>query len=144
MSEMVLAQDPGESLKKLEVIPTQVEDLTSCSVPVELDGVISEIASSGVVKYQWSLVKNLIKLKLNMLFLKYFEGKGFVGPVTETFDSRRSEVLSLLDKYEEPPFTIQRLAEIITNSSAQYQSTHKLLNGVEKLLMVTSTIADAK
>ena len=48
----------------------------------------------------------------------------------------------LLQKFEDDaPFTVQRLAEVLSNPSQyQYQSTHKLMNCLEKLLSVTLTI----
>jgi hypothetical protein len=60
--------------------------------------------------------------------------------VEHTFELRCEELLNLLQMFEnDAPFTVQRLAEVLTNPS-QYQSTHKLMNCLEKLLSVTSTI----
>jgi len=41
------------------------------------------------------------------------------------------------DNYN-PPFTIQRLAEILLTPNNYYSQTHKLCNGIEKLLLITS------
>ena len=57
-----------------------------------------------------------------------------------SFEIRSEELLGLLDKFEQDaPFTVQRLAEVLMNPS-QYQSTHKLMNCLEKLLSVTLTV----
>ena len=40
--------------------------------------------------------------------------------------------------FENAPFTIQRLVELILHAKSQYKQTHKLMNGLEKLLSVTS------
>lgn len=69
----------------------------------------------------------------------YFRTAGFTGPLTETFESRKEEVLHLLDSYEdEAPFTTQRLAEILVHCSNQYEKTHKLINGIVKCLSVSN------
>lgn len=39
-----------------------------------------------------------------------------------------------------PPFTIQRLAEVLLSPSRYYRQTHKLCNCMEKLLLVSSSI----
>jgi hypothetical protein len=39
-----------------------------------------------------------------------------------------------------PPFTIQRLAEVLLSPARYYRQTHKLCNCMEKLLLVTSSI----
>ena len=70
----------------------------------------------------------------------YFAEKGFLGPAEHNFEVRCEELMSLLNKFDEDaPFTVQRLAEVLTNPS-QYQSTHKLINCFEKLLSVTLTV----
>ena len=67
--------------------------------------------------------------------------KGFVGPVEHTFEQRCEQLLTLLNRFDDnAPFTIQRFAEVL-NDSSQYQSTHKLINCFEKLLSVTSTVS---
>lgn len=75
----------------------------------------------------------------------HFAQHGFVGPVTQSFQGRVRDVIKLLDSGRfdvGPPFTIQRYAEILSDPATQYKSTHKLINGLEKLLYVNSTIYD--
>ncbi len=88
----------------------------------------------------WSVSKiNVIFTFLLLQVLdKYFEKLGFVGPITDTFDSRREDIIKLLEGYDSPPFTAQRLAEILLDPFSQYRSTHKLMNALEKLLLVSS------
>lgn len=71
---------------------------------------------------------------------KYYTTKGFIGPITETFDNRRAMVIELLNNFESPPFTIQRLIEVLNNNFTQYNSTHKVINAIEKLLQVSAQI----
>lgn len=70
-----------------------------------------------------------------------FKEKGFVGPVTQDFQSRHAEIIKLLDGFQRaPPFTLRRLIELLIDKSDQYTSTHKYMNGLERILSVTSTI----
>jgi hypothetical protein len=69
---------------------------------------------------------------------KKFSSNGFVGSITETFESRRDLILDLVRSYEStPPFTIQRLAELLCHPE-QYKACHKLMNALERLLSVSS------
>jgi serine/threonine-protein phosphatase 4 regulatory subunit 2 len=72
----------------------------------------------------------------------FFRERGFTGPITETFSSRKDEILRLLDDYDsQPPFTVQRLCEVILDADKQFKSTYALLNSITKLLSVTSTVS---
>jgi hypothetical protein len=69
-----------------------------------------------------------------------FNERGYVGPLPQTFSGRMEELIGLLHRFQEaPPFTLQRLAELILYSSKQYSSTHKYMNGLEKVLSVSTT-----
>ena len=73
-----------------------------------------------------------------------FKERGFVGPLPLTFHDRMTDLLKLLNRFDRaPPFTIQRLVELILDGRGQYYSTHKFMNGLEKLLSVTSTLSSA-
>lgn len=70
----------------------------------------------------------------------FFRRYGFTGQITETFESRRDEIFRLLDGYESsPPFTLQRLAEILQNSTKQFRRTHVLMNSLAKVLSVVES-----
>jgi hypothetical protein len=56
------------------------------------------------------------------------------------FKRRRQKILDLCTRRNNPPFTLQRLAEVLLTPHRFYQQTHKLCNCLEKLLMVTSSI----
>lgn len=73
----------------------------------------------------------------------YFSSKGFVGPVSQSFESRKAELIDLLLRFDRPPFTIQRLAELLTSSRSQISATHKYMNSVEKQLFVVSTVPES-
>jgi PPP4R2 len=80
--------------------------------------------------------------------------------VNEIFQARKKHILDMLGRYcemngeqrgttmssaavgsELPPFTIQRVAEVLMEPERYYTQTHKLCNCMEKLLLVTSSIS---
>ncbi len=69
-----------------------------------------------------------------------FKERGFDGPVHQDFNSRLEHISQLLDSYQIPPFTVQRLAELLADDSGQYTVTHKYMNGLEKVLSVSTSI----
>lgn len=94
---------------------------------------LSDISRTGKVQFAWELVRPLIAVQMVQVFAHYFSKKGFIGPVDQTFESRRDELLQLLSQMEGPPFTIQRLTELLLNPMSQYSATHKVMNAVEKV-----------
>lgn len=73
------------------------------------------------------------------------------------FCNRKEKILSFLDDplstdpvsrgqplahNREPPFTLQRIAEILEDPERFYTQTHKLCNSLEKLLLVSTTVTD--
>eukprot|EP00531_Pseudo-nitzschia_arenysensis_P006154 CAMPEP_0116123444 /NCGR_PEP_ID=MMETSP0329-20121206/4755_1 /TAXON_ID=697910 /ORGANISM="Pseudo-nitzschia arenysensis, Strain B593" /LENGTH=846 /DNA_ID=CAMNT_0003617367 /DNA_START=171 /DNA_END=2711 /DNA_ORIENTATION=- len=63
------------------------------------------------------------------------------------FQQRRQRLMAMLlpssneheKQSEEPPFTIQRVAEVLVAPDRYYTQTHKLCNCIEKLLLVNSS-----
>ena len=84
-------------------------------------------------------LKEIFRCKmLNMLQYKH-NSVGFQGPIDQSFENRCNELCTLLHSFDiEPPFTLQRLAELLL-SPDQYTATHKLCNAIEKLLSVSSS-----
>ena len=124
---------------------TETEPKTSgSSASVELDEekIMLDLAASGSfdASLEWSDVKVMLKDRMNRVLETLFETKGFAGAITQTFESRISELSTSLDKLQAPPFTLQRFTEILVlqEHRDQYKSTHKLMNALQKLLYVTS------
>lgn len=60
---------------------------------------------------------------------------------SEGFDAVLARLLALLDEFSEAPFTAQRLCELLLHPRKIYStSTRKLMNALEKLLTVSSTM----
>mmetsp|Transcript_5918 Transcript_5918/g.8115 ORF Transcript_5918/g.8115 Transcript_5918/m.8115 type:complete len:214 (-) Transcript_5918:263-904(-) len=107
----------------------------------ELEKVMIELARTGIPYYNWSLLQELFAVKLVKVVNSYNSEFSYnAGPEAFDFDKRKSLMLLALRSFYEAPFTIQRLAEILMDPKRQYRATHKLMNGIEKLLAVSTTI----
>ena len=73
---------------------------------------------------------------------QYFASRGFTGPITQSFPMRKSEILHLLNQYDRPPFTIQRVAEVLQRCWSQYRATHTIMNSLVKLLSVSLAVSE--
>eukprot|EP01041_Mallomonas_annulata_P002026 gene2026-3937_t len=105
-----------------------------------LEKILRDISSTGTINCEWEVLRKLIAAQLVKALVQFRDKKGFIGPITETFDSRSKIILHLLQRFDNPPFTIQRLVELILDPFSQYSSTYKFMNGLERILSVTSTI----
>lgn len=103
------------------------------------EDMVSQVARNGDVAGEWALVRRVFALKMVQVLQEYYTKRGFAGLKEHTFELRCEALLLLLDRFEDPPFTIQRFAEVLADASP-YQSTHKLMNCFEKLLSVTTTV----
>ena len=59
----------------------------------------------------------------------------------ETFEEKVEDAKAALVTFNRAPFTLQRFAEILVHPGKHHRNVNKLLNGYEKLLSVTSTVA---
>ncbi|EOD27212.1 hypothetical protein EMIHUDRAFT_434985 [Emiliania huxleyi CCMP1516] len=105
--------------------------------------VLEEVATTGKSRYEWALLKPLLAAKIEAVCNEYNEGCADVpGPNGgESFESVLRRLVALLDEFSETPFTAQRLTELLLNPRHIYPtSTRKLMNALEKMLTVSSTI----
>ena len=56
------------------------------------------------------------------------------------FEEMKQQILQAIDSFCSAPFTIQRLCELITNPSKHYKRTDKFMRGIEKNILVVTTI----
>lgn len=111
----------------------------STMIGAEHDKYFYFIAKTGKIYWNWDDLQRLFAEKMSQVLTHAHQRCGFVGPINQSFELRKREVLDQLFLFEGPPFTCQRLAEILL-SPGQYSATHKLLNALEKQLGVTSTL----
>ena len=106
------------------------------SYPVELDNWLQKCASDGEMLYPWHRVAPILAIKTVIILNSYFRKRGFLGPIIQTFEQRKSQILKLFSNRKHTPFTFQRLVELLLDPEKYYLSTHKLMNAIEKLMLI--------
>ena len=109
----------------------------------EYNVMVDEIARTGEMIGDWRIIQRVFALKMVQVLKSYYAERGFAGLKEHTYENRCEELLLMLQRFTDAPFTVQRLAEVLNDASqkrSQYQSTHKLMNCFEKLLSVSSTV----
>jgi serine/threonine-protein phosphatase 4 regulatory subunit 2 len=113
-------------------------------IPRELEEYISYVARTGEPVFQWSLVKTLIKEKLLVVLDEFMEGNPNleIPPCPNVdpfnFETMKSNLLSRLDSFVLPPFTIQRICELLSAPRKEYNRLDKYMRAVEKNVLVVS------
>jgi len=96
--------------------------------------ILAEIATRGVLRLPWQKVRPSLSLLLEERLREYGSPR----------ESSESMALSrLLSGFEEYPFTIQRICEILMVPGACYNKLDRLAWALEKCLMVTETVRPA-
>ncbi len=105
------------------------------------ENILRDVIRSGLCQQPWMEVKEILSTRALHVLNGFESLYGFdVSKDEKTYEDRRDYVLAALNSFDRPPFTIQRIAEVIVEPQAQYSSTHKLLNSLEKLLSVSTTL----
>lgn len=112
----------------------------------QMRGVLAETALMGYVRYRWEVVQPLVEFTMERVLLDYdAESQVDVGPPRsavegETIHQTIDRFRAYLAMFRQPPWTVQRLCEVLLEPQKQYSRLHKLAAAVEKLLLVTTEL----
>jgi len=118
--------------KEIEELVNALQKNPSSSPPL-LDDVINEISLTGLCCYPWNLVKELLAVKLTQLLDRYSDG-------LPNAQVEKQRLCAALKNFEDPPFTLQRLCELLNKNTATYKTLKTFTFAVEKVLYVSLTI----
>eukprot|EP00252_Welwitschia_mirabilis_P000014 TRINITY_DN1000_c0_g1_i3.p1 TRINITY_DN1000_c0_g1~~TRINITY_DN1000_c0_g1_i3.p1 ORF type:complete len:223 (-),score=54.26 TRINITY_DN1000_c0_g1_i3:100-768(-) len=105
-----------------------------------------ELGSTGM--HDWDMLKSLFSFRLKQVLKEYYEiqiASQTPPPPVLIAGETYSDLVKRLDEalncfIEGPPFTLQRLSELLLNSRNIYPDITKASLALEKTLLVTSTI----
>ncbi|KGN53631.1 serine/threonine-protein phosphatase 4 regulatory subunit 2 [Cucumis sativus] len=111
----------------------------------EVRSTLEAIASTGKFWYDWEKLKSMLSFQLKQVLSEYPEAKAS-SEQQSTLGETFSELVKRLDEalhsfVEGPPFTLQRICEILLDACTIYPNLSKLALALEKNLLVTSTLA---
>ncbi|KAF3331375.1 serine/threonine-protein phosphatase 4 regulatory subunit 2-B isoform X1 [Carex littledalei] len=109
--------------------------------PEEMRNIITVMAATGKFWHDWLFLRNLLSDQLKQVLDEYPETQqsSLSG---ETYIELVARLNEALQNFEEgPPFTLQRLCEILLSPKSTYSNLSKLALALEKNLLVTSTLS---
>ncbi|CAF1347064.1 unnamed protein product [Rotaria magnacalcarata] len=112
----------------------------------ELEQILIEIAKTGYSSHPWEKIKPLYLKKLSAV-LNEFNTESNMDKLDthpnvdqSTFEELKSDIIERINSFENAPFTIQRLCELILSPRANYRRTDKFIRGLTKCVSVVTTI----
>ncbi|KAH7676938.1 Protein phosphatase 4 core regulatory subunit R2 protein [Dioscorea alata] len=110
--------------------------------------IIEVIAATGKFWHDWEVLRSLLSSQLKQALEEYPESQmvGGDGPQLSSLSGETYAELAtrleeaLLSFSDGPPFTLQRLCEILLSPKSTYKTLSKLALALEKNLLVTSTV----
>ncbi|KNA07676.1 hypothetical protein SOVF_169710 [Spinacia oleracea] len=111
----------------------------------EVKGVLEIIASTGKFWHEWDELKNMLLFQLKQVLSEYPETRIPTDQQNPSMGESRTQLVKSLEEalfsfLDGPPFTLQRLCEILLNAQNIYPNLSKLALALEKNLLVTSTL----
>ncbi|XP_006366892.1 serine/threonine-protein phosphatase 4 regulatory subunit 2 [Solanum tuberosum] len=111
----------------------------------EVKSVIEVMAASGKYWHDWDKLKGMLSFHLKQVLSDYPEAKMTIEQQQSCLGESLPELAKRLDDAlnsfaEGPPFTLQRLCEILLDARNIYSKLTKLALALEKNLLVTSTL----
>jgi len=112
-----------------------------------LEEILDDIAKTGQYTFQWNFLKPLFAHKLDKVTKEFLADNppilndGSTDESTlEDLKKFRAMLLETFDRFMCAPFTIQRVSELLLHPGKHYKSTAKLFRGLEKNILVVSTV----
>ena len=107
---------------------------------------IQDIARTGNVCFRWGTLVQLLVYQLRVVL----ETSSESHPVKqedalagdESYQQSCNRLYALLAQFEGPPFTVQRLCELLSTPHKHHRTKLKLLAALDKLLSVTSVVPE--
>ncbi|KAK2972843.1 hypothetical protein RJ640_028371 [Escallonia rubra] len=111
----------------------------------EVRSILEVIAATGKFWHDWDKLKTMLSFHLKQVLSEYPEEKMASDQQNSSLGESYQELVKRLDDalnsfLEGPPFTLQRLCEILLAAQNIYPNLSKLALALEKNLLVTSTL----
>mmetsp|Transcript_38173 Transcript_38173/g.105224 ORF Transcript_38173/g.105224 Transcript_38173/m.105224 type:complete len:237 (-) Transcript_38173:185-895(-) len=113
-------------------------------IPEDLESLICDVAKTGSVNsYPWDALRLLLARKVELVLGEFWRDAPDVEVQEgESFERAAVEPLmrSLLEpRREGPPFTVQRICELLSEPRLVYKSTRRYLYALQRAVLVTAT-----
>ncbi|GMJ07811.1 hypothetical protein HRI_004450300 [Hibiscus trionum] len=107
--------------------------------------ILQAISTTGSFWHSWDKLKSMLSFQLKLVLSEYPEAKMTIDEQNASLGETYLELVTRLDEelhcfIEGPPFTLQRICEILLAARSIYPKLSKLALALEKNLLVTSTL----
>ena len=122
------------------------EKSPTTNIPNLLERYLVYVAQKGCAYFPWSKIKPLFRAKLDNVIIDFSNlcPAEEIPPVPNVdvfnFAGIRNKVFEQLDAFAGIPFTVQRLAELLTSPRRHYKRTDKFMRALEKNMLIVSTV----
>ena len=136
-------ENPEDVMMELAVLEKSPE---TTAINQTLEDYLTYVAKSGNALFSWSKVKPLFKKKLELVIQDFHESCPTEDLPKQPnvdifkFDQMKQRIFEQLESYSGIPFTVQRLCELLVQPKRHYKRTDKFMRGLEKIMLVVSTI----
>jgi len=113
----------------------------------ELDEYLTAVAKTGCTLFEWSTIRRYFLYKLETVMKDVNESEPYDEtssmPNTEHCDSKTyiERIMYAAESFDGIPFTIQRLAELLTNPRKHYKRADKFFRALEKNVVIVTTVS---
>ncbi|RWS14080.1 serine/threonine protein phosphatase 4 regulatory subunit-like protein [Dinothrombium tinctorium] len=115
-------------------------------IPDILEKYLLSVARTGDPVYPWHNIRALLRRKIELV-INEFNEKYPANNIPDLpnvkrfdFDEMKKDILDTFDVFNGSPFTIQRICELLTAPYKHYKRIDKFMRGLEKNVLVVSTI----
>ena len=138
-------ENPEALMMELAVLEKNPE--SAGPISPSLDEYLTYVAKTGNALFEWNKIKPLFKKKLQIVIQEFHDSSPSDDlpkqPNVDVFqfDQMKERIFEQLESYSGIPFTVQRLCELMVQPKRHYKRTDKFMRGLEKIMLVVSTIA---
>lgn len=129
-------------LSNFEKEVSKAGSLLDLTIPSSLESYLKLVANAGSAQFPWTKIKPLFRVKLEQVIHEFNTS----SPTSEipampnvdpfNFDTVKGKVFEQLEAFIGIPFTVQRLAELLTSPRRHYRRTDKFMRALEKNMLV--------
>eukprot|EP00954_Amorphochlora_amoebiformis_P018084 1323526-Amorphochlora_amoeboformis.AAC.3 len=106
----------------------------------ELREILADVADCGASRYAWKQLQTLITRRLEDVVAAYRNKDAKTIEIDgEDFDTRYKRVMKFLQEFKEPPFTLQRMCELLHEPERYYRNTEKFFLAFSKFYFISDT-----
>eukprot|EP00471_Norrisiella_sphaerica_P001768 CAMPEP_0184491384 /NCGR_PEP_ID=MMETSP0113_2-20130426/20303_1 /TAXON_ID=91329 /ORGANISM="Norrisiella sphaerica, Strain BC52" /LENGTH=254 /DNA_ID=CAMNT_0026875737 /DNA_START=222 /DNA_END=983 /DNA_ORIENTATION=- len=109
-----------------------------------VENLIKDAAATGSTSHPWETLRTMLTQKLDEVVKGYLQEDSATLTIDgEDFDTRYKRIVDHMTDFKRPPFTLQRMCELLYEPKRYYRTTEKFLLAFSKMVCGVSYPADS-